>query len=175
MNIFEYQLAGISRVEKHWPKKTAATRTVLCQDASPCCVRTVSRTSCWFPSYSKRTSTRKSSKTSQEVCQSFTTPSQANRNDSENSTKLHTYLNSSSLLFSITSRETFPRKPNGNPLEASHENGNRHHLARLRRIWCSCVQRPWPGSLSVYGSKIPSENPALFLYVLILFLCRPSC
>ena len=95
------------------------------QEASPCCVRTVSRTSCWFPSYSKRTSTEKFIKQIQmEVCHPFPNRKPFAEFHEDAQTSIYSiietledaqiYLNSSSLLISQASPfqgKHFPGKP----------------------------------------------------------------
>ena len=57
MELNRYQLSG--DFKRNTGRVYTAVTLHAIQVASPCCVRTVSRTSCWFPSYSKRTSTEK--------------------------------------------------------------------------------------------------------------------
>lgn len=59
----------------------------------------------------------------------------------------------SSLPFSILFHYFKGNIPQESQFPPGHENGNTHHLARLRWIWCSCVQRPW-GSGKSRGSLI---------------------
>ena len=69
----------------------------------------------------------------------------------------------SSLPFSILFHYFKGNIPQETQFPPGHENGNTHHLARLRWIWCSCVQRPW-GSGKSRGS----------LLIFFIFSCNPS-